>query len=265
MSDGLAAATAIVPDPTAPGTFVGDVPAGWDIAGNTNGGVLLALAARSLALATGRPDPVSITGHFTAPGRPGPHTIVTSIVKSGRRFATGTATVQNDGRTVLTAIATLGTLEPTPAPLHVDGGPPELPDPDDCPRTLSDASPPFLGRIDLRIHPDDLGWTRGAPTGVPRLRGWFRLLDGEAVDPVALVVAADAFPPTVFNASLPIGWTPTLELTVHLRARPVPGWLACAVTTRFVTGDLLEVDGEIWDAGGTLVAQSRQLALVARV
>jgi len=259
----FASATAVAPAHE-PHAHTADVPDGWDIAGNTNGGVLLALAARAMTLETARPDPVSITGHFTAPGRPGPHTVETATVKSGRRFATATATVRDAERTVLSAVATLGTLDPSPEVLHLDGNPPDLPDPDDCPRTLGATAPPFLHRIDLRLHPDDLGWTRGEPSGIPRLRGWLRLLGDEPVDPIALVCAADAFPPTVFNASLPIGWTPTLELTVHLRARPAPGWLACAVSTRFVTGGFLEVDGEVWDTAGNLVAQSRQLALVAR-
>jgi acyl-CoA thioesterase len=57
---------------------------------------------------------------------------------------------------------------------------------------------------------------------------------------------------------------PTLELTAHVRARPAPGLLACDVRTRFVSAGFLEVDGEYWDSTGTLVAQSRQLALVPR-
>ncbi len=71
-------------------------------------------------------------------------------------------------------------------------------------------------------------------------------------------------PPTAFNARLPIGWTPTVELTAHIRARPAPGWLRCAFTTNYVTNGFLEEDGVIWDQAGTLVAQSRQLALVPR-
>ena len=55
-----------------------------------------------------------------------------------------------------------------------------------------------------------------------------------------------------------------MELTAHVRARPAPGWLACSFATRFVTGGFLEADGEVWDATGRLVAQSRQLALVPR-
>jgi acyl-CoA thioesterase len=68
----------------------------------------------------------------------------------------------------------------------------------------------------------------------------------------------------VFNANLPLAWTPTLEMTTHVRAMPAPGWLRCRFTTRFVTGGLLEEDGEIWDQSGRLVALSRQLALVPR-
>ncbi|MFO7549149.1 MAG: thioesterase family protein [Acidimicrobiia bacterium] len=104
----------------------------------------------------------------------------------------------------------------------------------------------------------------GRPSGVPRVRGWFRLPDGEALDTVGLLVAVDAFPPTIFNTALPISWTPTIELTAHVRARPAPGWLRCAFATRFITGGFLEEDGEVWDATGRLVAQSRQLALLGR-
>jgi hypothetical protein len=40
--------------------------------------------------------------------------------------------------------------------------------------------------------------------------------------------------------------------------------MRCRFSTRFVSGGFLEEDGEVWDAAGALVAQSRQLALVPR-
>lgn len=85
------------------------------------------------------------------------------------------------------------------------------------------------------------------------------------MSPWAMLLGLDAFPPTIFNARLPMGWAPTVELTCHIRARPVPGWLRARFTTRFVSGGFLEEDGELWDSQGRLVAQSRQLGLVPRV
>jgi hypothetical protein len=72
---------------------------------------------------------------------------------------------------------------------------------------------------------------------------------------------ADALPPPIFNV-IDVGWVPTIELTVHVRARPASEWLRAVLRTRFLFGGLLEADGELWDDAGTLVAQSRQIAAV---
>ena len=64
---------------------------------------------------------------------------------------------------------------------------------------------------------------------------------------------ADALPPATFDLGLP-GWAPTIELTVHLRARPVPGWLRVSHATRNLAGGYFEEDAEIWDESGRLVA-----------
>jgi hypothetical protein len=98
----------------------------------------------------------------------------------------------------------------------------------------------------------------------PDIRGWFRLLDGEPIDPYGLVLGADAFPPAVFTANLPLGWTPTIDISVYVRDPGPHEMLMCRFYTRFVTGGWLEEDGELWDTSGRLVAQSRQLALLAR-
>ena len=54
----------------------------------------------------------------------------------------------------------------------------------------------------------------------------------------------------------------TVQLTVHGRARPAPGWLACRVMTHHISGGYHEEDVELWDSTGALVAQCRQLAVL---
>jgi acyl-CoA thioesterase len=240
---------------------------GWDIGSNANGGYLLALVGRVLGEATGRPDPVSVTAHYLSPGKAGEAVVECHVVRAGRRFATASATLTSGGKAVLQVLGTYSDLTQTEGPERVDASPPQLPPPDDCTlnRSEGDIATPFMQRVDLRLHPEDSGFRVGDPSGEPRVRGWFRLPDAEVLDSVGLLLAVDAFPPTAFNAKLPLGWVPTLELTAHVRARPAPGWLRCAFETRFVTGGFLEEDGEIWDETGRLVAQSRQLALAPRL
>ena len=224
-----------------PTRWSGTIEPGWDIAGNANGGYLTALAGRALLLASGRPDPVTVTAHFMAPGLPGAFEITTEVLKEGKRFATVQAVVEAQGKPIISLLGTFGDLSGPSAFERVDARPPELAD-------LAD---------------DTL--VSGMPSpGVPTVRGWFRLRDYEPVDTTALLVAVDAFPPTAFSAQLPVAWTPTLEMTTHVRRRPAPGWLRCQFTTRFMTGGFLEEDGEVWDSTGALVAQSRQLALIPR-
>src|SRR6476646_11195752 len=84
-------ATATAVQSVAAGEWVASIDPGWEIAGNANGGYLLAMATRALAAAAGRPDPVTVTAHYLSPGRPGSVRIATQILKEGKRFATGTA------------------------------------------------------------------------------------------------------------------------------------------------------------------------------
>ena len=224
------------------------------------------MAARALIGATGRPDPVTVTAHYLSPGKPGGVRIATQVLKEGRRFATGTATMFSGARPLLAVLGTLGDLSQAAGPELVEGAPPELPPPAECVRLHPTGTfpPPFMGRVDLRLHPDDAAFGTERQSGRPLMRGWFRLPGGEPADSRTLLCAVDAFPPTAFNARLPVAWMPTLELTAHIRASPAPGWLRCRFSTRFVTAGFLEEDGEVWDSTGRLVGQSRQLALVPR-
>lgn len=245
-----------------------EIHTGWDIAGNANGGYLLAIAGRAMATVADRAHPVSLTAHYLSPGRAGPVTVEASVVKAGRRLSTVTATMHSADKPLMQLLGSFGDLDQLEGPKRVDATPPALPAPEECPQVVHDPErgfpPPMMEKVELRLHPDDAQFLSGKPSGRPLIRGWLRLPDEEPMDAFGLLMATDALPPTIFNANLPVAWTPTVELTAHIRGLPEPGWLRCQFSTRFISGGMLEEDGEVWDSTGRLIAQSRQLALIPR-
>lgn len=250
------------------GTWKAEVQPDWDIFGIANGGYLMAIAARAMSEAADGRTPVSLTAHFTRPVSTGPIEVSVEAIKVGRSFSTlrGRVAAESESIHLLGSFGQPGLLGEES--LYVAAEPPGMPPPEQCVRMMpaddGPLPPPLMAQFEERLHPDDGMALAGAPTGQARVRGWFRLHDDEPIDPFALLLVADALPPAIFNANLPVGWTPTLEMTTQIRATPTPGWLRCQFTTRFVSGGLLEEDGEIWDESGRLVALSRQLALVPR-
>jgi hypothetical protein len=266
--------TAIVPRPAEPGTYDTDLSGGWTIIRAVNGGYLLAIAARALTGVLPHPDPFTLTAHYLTPSRPGPALVRTEVVRTGRTMSAGTARLLQsgpDGRQVerLRVTGHFGDLAALPDDVRTSAKPFALPPYEQC--LAADATPgglpvvdgstALLDRLDLRLDPATVGWALGAPSGRGEMRGWLALADGRDHDPYSLLLAVDALPPTAFDLGLR-GWVPTLELTVHVRARPAPGPLRVGITTRNLAGGLLEEDAQVWDSADRLVAQSRQLAQV---
>jgi acyl-CoA thioesterase len=248
----------------AEGAYRATVTDRWSIGHVPNGGYMMAIAQRAMLDGLGRPDPLTVTAHFLRPTEPGPVDLDVEVVRTGRRSATGVVRVLQHGVERLRMLGIGADLSnPAPEPRHVDGAPPDLPPPEECLRATGDNDPPISARFDVAYHPDDVGWARGAPTGRPEVRAWVRTIDGRDPDVALLPLVVDCLAPTAFELGL-FGWVPTLELTLHVRCRPVPGWLRVGIRSRYLLGGHIEEDAEIWDADGRLVAMSRQLALVPR-
>lgn len=253
-----------------PGQWSARLDAGWTVGGGLNGGYLLAVVGRAAREAVpDRPDPLSISAYYISAATPGPARVRVSVRRSGRTTATVAAELvqQIDGedRLRVSALASFGDLDRLGDEVHTTAAELSLPPPGECvsPRDGDTERPPLMSRFDLRLPPDQSGWARGQPSGRGEMSAWFRFDDGREPDVIALLAAVDVLPPVTFNLGRP-GWAPTLELTVHVRARPAPGWLRIRHETRNLAGGLFEEDCEVWDAAGRLVAQSRQLAMLPR-
>lgn len=251
------------------GRYRAVVDPGWAVIDGAapNGGYMLAIVGRAMAAACSMPDPLSLTGHFLAPCAPGPVEVRCEVVRTGRRHATVSASLAQDGRTMTQALGVFGDLGAADGPTLDRRPPAPVPPLEDCaaPFAGRPEAPPIAQRYDLRAAPGVMGWVEGVPTGDGMVGGWARWADGAPMDTFGLIVLADAFPPAVFNLEgLEVGWAPTVELTVQVRGRPRGAWQSSWFTTSSVTDGYLEEDGEVRDADGRLLALSRQLALVPR-
>ena len=256
-----------------PGVYDIELSAGWTIINAVNGGYLLAVLGRALADALPHADPFTVSAHYLSASHPGPAVIRTDTARAGRTLSTGQASLfqyDGEGNEVerIRVLASYGDLAGLPDDVRTTAKPPALPPIEQCfgPQDAPDHAPvpgssAISDRLFLKLDPSTLGWALGQPSGKGEMRAWFGLADGRAADPLSLLLTVDALPPTAFEMGLS-GWVPTVELTVHVRAKPAPGPLRVSVTTRNLAGGFLEEDAEVWDSADRLVAQSRQLARV---
>ena len=187
-----------------------------------------------------------------------------SVRKSGRTVTVLTVDAVQLGRTVVSSSVTMARpdsgrphhsaptvldalpVEPSPTGIPLDGSP------------IAEVN--HLGAaIDLVLDSETFPVVRGE-TGEPLVRGWIRP-KGVEPDEYFTVLVGDISPPVVMNLAL-FGWAPTVQLTTYVRRHPAPGWLRFAATSSEVGPGMFEEDHLVVDSTGTVVAQSRQLALI---
>lgn len=245
------------------GYFTAEVSDRWSVGDKANGGYLLAIALRAVREMSSHPDPLTVTAHYLRSPVPGPVEVVVERVRAGRTTSTLAARMIQGGRDVLRVLAAFRDVDGAVGPTRYYDSPAAMPMPDQgVPGSNQAPGGVYVSladRFDYRVDPSTVGWAVGRASGNAVIRAWMRFADGREVDTMALPLIVDAKPPAVLDTGT-TGWVPSLELTVHVRARPAPGWLRVIAATRFITDGDLEEDVEVWDSSDRLVAQSRQLA-----
>jgi acyl-coenzyme A thioesterase PaaI-like protein len=248
------------------------LPPGGGTPPAVNGGVLIATMLRCVLDSSPHPHPVATSAHFLRVPQTAPARVEVTWLKEGRTAATARASLIQDGKTAVEMTITTGTVPGggRATSLSWTGAPPVLPPIEDCvdlgpwPGAAGPGGTAgYAGQVEMRLDPATTGWRHGEPAGIPEMRGYFRLRDDRDPDAYLLALAVDGMPPVVFGLGAS-GWAPTVELTWHMRAVPVPGVLKVAARCRHVSGGWFDEEAEVWDAAGRLVAQSRQIARVGR-
>jgi acyl-CoA thioesterase len=259
------------------GRYGAVVDPGWGAPMGPNGGYLAAIAVRALEAEL---DPAgerrirSLTCHYLRRPAEAPIELRVESVRSGRRMAFGRLGGFQDGREVLSAMAAFS----VPGLAEVAAWAPAMPDAGSPPASEDDWAP-FDERMPALMHRVRIAPRIGgrvfsgrelAPGEAVASGGWVELREPRGVDSAFVALCTDVWwPPSLEPLTAPAG-VPTVDLTIHFRADLPPGGLpdqpvfGC-FSTSAAAGGFIEEDGVVFAADGTLLAQSRQLALFVPV
>ncbi|MGO9489574.1 MAG: thioesterase family protein [Solirubrobacteraceae bacterium] len=250
--------------------FDANVAAGWRAGRGPHGGYLAAMLLRALVETVGDPgrSPRSLTIHFARAPETGPVEIRTVLERRGRSLSTLSARMEQQGKLVALVLSAFSVpwaaeqIADLPLP-DVEGASAER----EAGTAVQFGAPPFTEHLVMQPR------FNGAPlTGERRpmeLGAWLGLAEARPIDALSLAFFSDALIPSPFMARSTPAAAPTVDLTVHFRTpmprveEPDPHELCFAqVSSKLVQDGFFEEDGVIWAADGTVLAQSRQLAIL---
>jgi len=253
--------------------FAAEVADGWRAGRGPHGGYLAAMLLRALTETVADParSARSLTIHYARAPEPGPVTIETRIERAGRSLSTLSARMKQDGRLVALVLSAFSTpwsgletadlVMPTVAPPDATriGG-----------SLLEHGAPPFTRHIVLQTRIGGVPFA--SPEQPMEVGGWLGFTEPRPIDALALAFFSDALIPAPFMRSKHPNPAPTVDLTVHFRtALPRPRQAEehelCLIRVRagVIHEGFFDEDSTIWAPDGTLLAQSRQLALLLPV
>jgi len=248
------------------GRFEAEMSERWWVERGPNGGYVAAVVLRAIqAAAAVERAPRSLTVQFPRAPVAGPVEIEVKTEREGGAVTFLSARMEQHGKLQATALAVLADdLEASGfAELQMPAvdPPAELYSPDP---TQVSGMPAMFQNYDVRPALGDEAFSGGAPySGL-----WIRARQPRLLDaPLAAAMLDAWFPAPFIRLDRPVP-APTIDYTVHFRAPlPEPGASPedpCLATFRsgLARGGFFEEDGELWSQDGSLLAQSRQLALL---
>ncbi|MFN2594915.1 MAG: acyl-CoA thioesterase [Actinomycetota bacterium] len=248
--------------------FVADLRPNWWVARGPHGGYLASVLLRALTEVVGDEGraPRSLSVHYLRPPAQGRLDIEVSLDRQGRNATFVSCSAHQEGKLYARALGAFSyALDDSPS--FDDAPMPDVRSADDSYRIPHDDpnTPPFLKNFDIRWALGEAFFS-GATKG--EVGGWIRTNEPHIGDSIAIATYMDAFAPAAFPRISSPAIAPTMDLTIHFRTalplastRPEDLYLGIFRSSLARDG-FFEEDGSLWAPDGTLVAQSRQLALL---
>jgi acyl-CoA thioesterase len=248
------------------GAYTATVDGEWFTPRGPNGGYLAAMMLRALAAEVDDGKaPRSLTCHFLQTPGPAPVALEVTREREGRAVSTLSARMIQNGKPCVLAVGAFG-VELDSAADFDDTVMPDVPAFEDIePTPVHPKAPPMAHRFEGRpaLGPPYFSGADEALGG-----GWIRTNPPHPADAFAIAQYTDAWLPAPWTRlGRPVG-APTIDLTIHFR-RTLP-WsggdplapVLLQVSSATSAEGYFEEDATIWAPDGTLLAHSRQLALL---
>jgi acyl-CoA thioesterase len=248
------------------GRFGATMSERWWVERGPNGGYVAAVLLRAIQrMAGAERAPRSLTVHFPDAPSAGPVELAVEVEREGSKVTFLSARMEQEGALQATALAVLSSE--WDGPTYAASEMPEAEPPDE----LYEPNPEETPRMPTMFQNYSVRPAVGEPAfsgGAPYSGAWLRAREPRQLDAPLAAAILDAWFPAPFVHLDRAAPAPTLDYTVHFRA-PLPPTDAApddpylaVFRSGLARHGFFEEDGELWSTDGTLLAQSRQLALL---
>jgi len=262
--------TDIAVTPQGEGRFSASLSDRWWVGGGPNGGYVAAIMLNAMSTVAGEagPDqpPRSLTVHFLSAPETGPAEVEVTVERQGRNTSFISARMLQGGEVRAKAMSVFSSDRDG---IEFDNTEmPDAPPPDESQEFDTELAP-----VNVFARYRAIFAFGGAPfSSGPKAdtAGWIRLKEDRPIGPELAAAILDVWFPAPYVLLDGPTAAPTLEYTVHFPRRlPPPGleqpdWMLIHLHAEEAAEGHFTEDAELWSRDGTLIARSRQMALLRK-
>lgn len=262
--------TDIAVEPVGEGRFTAALSDRWWVGGGPNGGYVAAVMLNAMGSVveesgSGQP-PRSLTVHYLSAPEAGEAEVEVTVERQGRNTSFLSARLIQGGEVQSKAMAVFSSDRDGVAFDHTEM--PEVPEPDESQEFDTELAPvEVFARFRVIFGGGEPPFSSGSRADTA---GWIRLKEDRPITAELAAAVLDVWFPAPYVLLDGPTAAPTLEYTVHFPRRlppeglEEPDWMLIHLHAAEATEGHFTEDAELWSRDGTLIARSRQMALIRK-